>query len=80
MLPTEASKRHTTPGRTQPSHDIVYVVGLALVCASSRRFVRRIGFFLFFIVADATQVSFVLGDGYEPWTLKLMLHIVAWLT
>ena len=32
VLPTEASKGHTTPGRTQPSHDIVsYVVGLALV-------------------------------------------------
>ena len=32
VLPTEASKGHTTPGRTQPSHDIVsYVIGLALV-------------------------------------------------
>ena len=32
VLPTEAYKRHTTPGRTQPSHDIVSdVVGLALV-------------------------------------------------
>ena len=32
VLPTEASKGHTTLGRTQPSHDTVsYVVGLALV-------------------------------------------------
>ena len=32
VLPTEASKGHTTPGRTQPSHDIVScVIGLALV-------------------------------------------------
>ena len=32
VLPTKASRGHTTPGRTQPSHDIVsYVVGLALV-------------------------------------------------
>ena len=32
VLPTEASKGHTTPGRTQPSHDMIsYVVGLAPV-------------------------------------------------
>ena len=32
VLPTEASKGHTTPGRTRASHDIVsYLVGLALV-------------------------------------------------
>ena len=32
VLPTEAAKGHTTPGRTQRSHDIVsYIVGLALV-------------------------------------------------
>ena len=32
VLPAEASKEHTTPRRTQPSHDIVsHVIGLALV-------------------------------------------------
>ena len=32
VLPIEAFKGHTTPGRTQPSHDVgSYVVGLALV-------------------------------------------------
>ena len=32
VLPTEASERHTTPGGTQPSHDVVsYVVDLSLV-------------------------------------------------
>ena len=33
VLPIEASKWLTTPGGTQPSHDIVsYVIGLALSC------------------------------------------------
>ena len=42
VLTTEASKGHTTPGRTQPDHDIVsYVVGLTLVLLNWRNPVHR---------------------------------------